>query len=152
MKKKLTIINLMILLLLIITLAGCGKDSFEYVDTKKTDGYEHDGYAIITKYTGNKKTIDIPEMIDNKPVYGVTGNFFYWAMEDNKKIGHIPDDVIVGIFSPYVFDYYKCEKENGIIYFRDRVVNIDDNEVGTELIFREGIKSITYSASSHWEE
>lgn len=152
MKIKNTLIKILILLLLLVPLNGCSNNSFEYKDCGM-----HEGYIALIKYTGDNKKIDIPESIDNKRVCCVSGYLFYDVMNNNKKIGEIPENVLIGVFNyadygTEIYDYYDCEIEDGVVYYRDRVVNIHEDEVGEELIIREGTKSLAYHSPTWYND
>ena len=137
MKK---IIGLILLILVVLVLPGCSKVTFEYEDC-----WQHDGCIRIKQYTGNKKTFDIPETIESKQVCCVSGDVFEWVMYNKQMVNDIPESIVViGAFDDYMYDYFDCEIEEGVVYYRNRVVNIDEKAVGSELIIREGTLSIAY--------
>ena len=141
MKK---IIKLVLLMLLTFAMSGCCKDSFEYEAC-----WRHKGSIIVNKYTGNKKTFDIPEKIESKQVCCVSGNVFGWAKYNKQMVDEVPDTILlIGAFEEHIYDYFGCEIEDGVVYYRNRVVNIDDNLVGNELIIRKGTLSIAYNGAS----
>lgn len=142
MKK---IIELILLILVVLVLPGCSKVTFEYEDC-----LEHEGCICIKKYTGNKKTFDLPETIEGKQVCCVAGAVFRWAKYNKQMVGDVPNSIIlIGVIDEYMYDYFDCEIEDGVAYYRNRVVNIDENAVGSELIIREGTLSIAYN-SNFW--
>ena len=147
MKIKKIFIKILILILLLVPLTGCSSDSFEYVNCGT-----HDGCISLIKYTGNNKEINIPRSIDNNIVCSVRGYLFYDAMNNKKIIGEIPENISIGVFDyvdygTEIYDYYDCEIEAGVVYYRDRVVNIHEDEVGEELVIREGTKYLAYDSS-----
>ena len=55
------IIKLILLIIMGSVISGRSQVSFEYEDC-----LEHEGCICIEKYTGNKKTFDLPETIEGK--------------------------------------------------------------------------------------
>lgn len=137
------IIKLILLIIMGFVISGCSQVSFEYEDC-----LEHEGCICIEKYTGNKKTFDLPETIEGKQVCCVAGDVFRWAKYNKQMVGDVPNSILlIGVIDEYMYDYFDCEIEDGVAYYRNRVVNIDENVVGSELIIREGTLSIAYNAN-----
>ena len=136
------VIVTLLLIIFIFTLTGCGKNSFEY---EICENPFHDGTCVsLIKYKGISRKFDIPETIDNKKVCILSYSLFYNAMENNQKIDYIPNHIQLPDFSKYLYEYFDCEIENGVVYYKDRVVDIQANLLGDELIIREGTKTISY--------